>query len=96
MEQARERSIPVYYENIDQSTLAANYAEGANQLVLISTYRMDSRKTPHWVVVSGYDENCLYFHDPDLEVGPHPPSPKSSVRPSSATTCPSRATILPP
>ncbi|MCB1854187.1 MAG: peptidase C39 family protein [Halieaceae bacterium] len=72
VEQARERSIPVYYENIDQSTLAANYAEGANQLVLISTYRMDSRKTPHWVVVSGYDENCLYFHDPDLEVGPHP------------------------
>ncbi|MFC1578845.1 GNAT family N-acetyltransferase/peptidase C39 family protein [Pseudomonadota bacterium] len=70
LEQAREQNIPIHYENIDQSTLAAHYAEGANLLVLISTYRMDNRKAPHWVVVSGYDDDCLYFHDPDLEVGP--------------------------
>ena len=51
--------------------LAASYARGDNVLILISTYRMDNRKSPHWVVLSGYDEKCLYFHDPDLEVGPH-------------------------
>jgi hypothetical protein len=33
--------------------------------VLISTYRMDGKKAPHWVAVSGYDEDCLYVHDPD-------------------------------
>ena len=71
LEQAEERNISIHYENIEQSTLAAHYAEGANMLVLISTYRMDNRKSPHWVVVSGYDERCLYFHDPDLEVGPY-------------------------
>ncbi|MCP5167053.1 MAG: GNAT family N-acetyltransferase/peptidase C39 family protein [Pseudomonadales bacterium] len=71
LEQAGERNISIHYENIEQSTLAAHYAEGANILVLISTYRMDNRKAPHWVVVSGYDERCLYFHDPDLEVGPY-------------------------
>lgn len=71
LEQAREHGVPVRYENIDQATLTSRYAEGDNVLMLISTYRMDNRKAPHWVVVSGYDEHCLYFHDPDLEVGPH-------------------------
>lgn len=68
--QCAEQGIPVRYENIDQEQLAQSYAEGANILILISTYRMDDRKAPHWVVLSGYDSKCLYFHDPDLEVGP--------------------------
>jgi ribosomal protein S18 acetylase RimI-like enzyme len=68
--QAAALGIAVHYENIDQEQLAQSYAEGANILILISTYRMDSRKAPHWVVLSGYDRDCLYFHDPDFEVGP--------------------------
>ena len=69
--QAKKKKIPVRYADIDQARLAACYARGENVLILISTYRLDNRKAPHWVVLSGYDENCLYFHDPDLEVGPH-------------------------
>jgi ribosomal protein S18 acetylase RimI-like enzyme len=70
LEQAREQKVPIHYANIDQTELISSFDLGANVLVLISTYRMDNRKTPHWVVMSGYDENCLYVHDPDLEVGP--------------------------
>jgi len=69
--QAKKQKIPVRYADIDQARLAASYAKGENVLILISTYRLENRKAPHWVVLSGYDENCLYFHDPDLEVGPH-------------------------
>lgn len=26
---------------------------------------MDGKKAPHWVVLSGYDDQCIYVHDPD-------------------------------
>jgi ribosomal protein S18 acetylase RimI-like enzyme len=67
--QAKQQKLAVHYADIDQHKLAACYARGDNVLILISTYRMDNHKSPHWVVLSGYDETCLYFHDPDLEVG---------------------------
>lgn len=38
-------------------------------IILISTYRLDGKKTPHWVVVTGYDEQHIYVHDPDQEEG---------------------------
>lgn len=37
-------------------------------IVLISTYRLDGKKSPHWVVVTGYDDQHIYVHDPDYEV----------------------------
>ena len=38
---------------------------GSIVLVLISTWRLDGRKAPHWVAISGSDEECFYIHDPD-------------------------------
>jgi ribosomal protein S18 acetylase RimI-like enzyme len=69
VEQARVRQVPVHYADIDQQKLVDYFDAGANILILISTYRLDNRKAPHWVVLSGYDEQCLFVHDPDLEVG---------------------------
>ncbi len=70
VDQAEERGVPVHYTDIEQRQLVQCFEEGANCLILISTYRLDSQKTPHWVVLSGYDESCLYVHDPDLETEP--------------------------
>ncbi|HAJ44136.1 MAG TPA: ribosomal-protein-alanine acetyltransferase, partial [Alcanivorax sp.] len=39
--------------------------DGEVAIVLISTWRLDGRKAPHWVVVSGADRECFYIHDPD-------------------------------
>ncbi len=36
-------------------------------LVLISTYRFDRRKVPHWVVVVDMDEHFVYINDPDVD-----------------------------
>lgn len=36
-------------------------------MLLISTYALDGRKIPHWVTVTGLDEQCVYVHDPDLD-----------------------------
>lgn len=69
--QAKARQLPVRYADIDQRQLTAAHVRGDIVLILISSYRLDRRKAPHWVVLSGFDESCLYFHDPDLEIGPH-------------------------
>ena len=68
VEDAESASIPIHYEMLDQQYLVDRFSEGANILILISTYRMNQKKAPHWVVVSGFDESCLYVHDPDFKM----------------------------
>ncbi len=65
VKQIQEKNIPVYHSNINAKELIAACDRGAVPLVLISTYRLDKKKAPHWVVISGYDEECFYLHDPD-------------------------------
>ncbi|MCB1669767.1 MAG: GNAT family N-acetyltransferase/peptidase C39 family protein [Gammaproteobacteria bacterium] len=63
--QAVQAGVPVTHANITQKQLEQFLDEGALVLMLISTYRMDSRKAPHWVAVTAIDDQCLYVHDPD-------------------------------
>ncbi len=65
VQQCKAASIKVHYKNIGQPDLIAACNRGAVPIVLISTYRMDRKKVPHWVAMSGYDEQCFYVHDPD-------------------------------
>lgn len=65
--QCQTAGIPVHHREVDQQQLVEAFDAGANVLVLISTYRLDSKKAPHWVVMSGHDDTCLYVNDPDLE-----------------------------
>ena len=64
-DRAQQQGVPLHYHDVNQNDIAGWLGEGAAVLVLISTYRMDSRKAPHWVMVSAIDEECLYVHDPD-------------------------------
>ncbi len=63
--QALEQDIPIHYGNITQNELTDAFKAGAIPLILISTYLMDRKKVPHWVVMSGFDDDCLYMHDSD-------------------------------
>lgn len=63
--QAHQQNIDIIYQNIEQMALTEACDRGAVPIVLISTYRMDRKKAPHWVAVTGYDEHCFYVHDPD-------------------------------
>ncbi len=65
--QCDRNKIPVHYRDVDQQQLVELFDAGANILILISSYRLDSKKAPHWVVLSGYDDSCLYVHDPELD-----------------------------
>ncbi|MEO1901800.1 MAG: GNAT family N-acetyltransferase/peptidase C39 family protein [Alcanivorax sp.] len=64
-EEVRERGIPVRYRELTAARLDKALKQGEVAIVLISTWRLDGRKAPHWVVVSGADRECFYIHDPD-------------------------------
>lgn len=66
---AGQQGLTVNYANITQNDLIAAFEAGAIPLILISTFAMDGKKAPHWVVMSGFDNDCLYMHDPDPEEG---------------------------
>ncbi|MEZ5491145.1 MAG: GNAT family N-acetyltransferase/peptidase C39 family protein [Gammaproteobacteria bacterium] len=63
--QAEQAGVPIIHSNITQKQVEEFLDDGALVLMLISTYRMDSRKAPHWVAITAIDDECLYVHDPD-------------------------------
>lgn len=65
VERAKQHQVALHYRDVSQDDIQEWLDQGAGVLVLISTYRMNSRKAPHWVSVSAMDDICLYVHDPD-------------------------------
>lgn len=43
--------------------IAREMSSGMIPVVLISTYRLHGDRAPHWVIITGYDSNNIYFHD---------------------------------
>jgi predicted double-glycine peptidase len=66
--------IPVRYESLPLDLMEQRFAAGAIPIVLISSYRIYGEKMPHWVVVSGFDQQFVYVNDPyvDHEEGETP------------------------
>ena len=67
--QAAEQGITLHFANITQNELIAAFKVGAIPVILISTFLLDRKKAPHWVVMSGFDDDCLYMHNPDPDDG---------------------------
>ena len=63
--QARQAGVIVHRTEILQKHIAEALNKGSAVIILISTYRMDGKKTPHWVTITGMDDQCFYMHDPD-------------------------------
>ena len=66
LEQALAQNIDIQYQAPTISWIQQQMADGFTILVLISTYRMDKKKTPHWVAVTHVDDRCIFVHDPDV------------------------------
>lgn len=66
-EQCQQEHLPIHYTDVSQVDVAHWLNAGKAVLMLISTYRLDGAKTPHWVLITGIDEHCLYVHDSDVE-----------------------------
>ncbi|MEA3298588.1 MAG: peptidase C39 family protein [Pseudomonadota bacterium] len=63
--EADRQGIGLNYREFSDQDLEQAFRDGAIPIILISTYRLDGRKAPHWVTLSGFDDDCLYVHDSD-------------------------------
>jgi ribosomal protein S18 acetylase RimI-like enzyme len=63
--------VTLTHSAVDIATLRDAIAAGAVPLVLISTYRFDREKSPHWVLVAAIDDRFAYIHDPHLDARHH-------------------------
>jgi ribosomal-protein-alanine acetyltransferase len=63
MEQIEELPIAVHYGVLSIDEIQNRFSQGSIPLVLISSYRIYHEKTPHWVVVTGFDDKYVYAHD---------------------------------
>ena len=60
-------NIELHYQDTSQDQVEHWLKNDYAVVVLISTYRLDGRKAPHWVTVTHIDDHCLYVHDPDCD-----------------------------
>lgn len=70
-EQAEMAGIPVHRELLTVEDITARIAKGHVPIVLISQYWMYRERTPHWVVLTGFDDRFIYFNDPDVDEESH-------------------------
>ncbi|PWB35049.1 ribosomal-protein-alanine acetyltransferase [Pseudomonas sp. SDI] len=68
MELVNTDVVQLYSKQID---IARLLAEGGQPLVLISCFRLTRSKAPHWVLVTGCDDDFVYLHDPDIDHSRH-------------------------
>ena len=47
--------------------LAQRLRDGQLAVCLVSTWRLNRNKAPHWVLATGADKRFIYFSDPDRE-----------------------------
>ncbi|MCG3721163.1 GNAT family N-acetyltransferase [Vibrio cincinnatiensis] len=70
-QQLNEQAVDIIDAPPSQLQLEAWVNQGACVLLLISTYRFDGKKEPHWIVLSGMSEKFFFFHDPHAESEQH-------------------------
>jgi len=67
MARAHLSGLPIVHEPVTIKQLQVWLESGDLVMVMISSYRINGDKAPHWVVVTAQDELCFYVHDPDVE-----------------------------
>lgn len=66
VDKLKDAQVDVYTEWLTLYQLERALDDKAIPVVLISTYRFDRRKVPHWVVLVDMDDQFVYIHDPDV------------------------------
>ncbi|NVJ61885.1 MAG: peptidase C39 family protein [Gammaproteobacteria bacterium] len=66
-QQCQASKINIYEKPLSFDDIVKALDNNKAVLILVSTYRLDGKKAPHWVVVTGMDNDCLFVHDPDQD-----------------------------
>jgi len=67
LEKLKDLQVPVHQEVLTLARMQQMLDDNAMLLVLISTYRFDRKKAPHWVLLVDMDEDFAYINDPDMD-----------------------------
>ncbi|RLT87667.1 MULTISPECIES: GNAT family N-acetyltransferase/peptidase C39 family protein [unclassified Ketobacter] len=67
LEKLTELQVPLHQEVLSLARMKWLLDDNALPLVLISTYRFDRRKAPHWVLLVDMDDDFVYINDPDID-----------------------------
>jgi len=59
--------LPVEIAAISATDIRDALEAGWIPILLISSYRFNAEKVPHWIVVTGVDDRFLLVHDPDMD-----------------------------
>jgi len=63
-----ETDIVIHRRQLGLEKMETAFRGGAVPVVLVSAYRLTGDKSPHWVVVTGFDERFVYVHEPYVDV----------------------------
>ena len=62
-ERAIGAGVRVKFQEVTFKDIEREMHKGRVPIVLISTYRLHGDRAPHWVVLTGFDSEYVYFHD---------------------------------
>ena len=65
LQQCLDQQIRIHYKPMTLDKIHTCLSQGKAVLILVSTFRLDGKKAPHWVMVAGADDDCLFVQDPD-------------------------------
>lgn len=71
LEQIQSTDISLHVRDWDVADLRDVLEDGGLVLVLISSYRLNSTKVPHWMLLVAMDDNLAYLHDPEVDWDAH-------------------------
>ena len=67
IEEIEQLPIALHYGSLGVDVLQEKFEGGGIPVVLISSYRIYGERFPHWVVVTGFDAQYIYAHDPFVD-----------------------------
>jgi ribosomal-protein-alanine acetyltransferase len=71
LEEIRTHPIALHYGTPGMSEIQDRVEAGLIPLVLISSRRIYHENSPHWVVVTGFDDRFIYVHDSFVDLAAH-------------------------
>jgi len=65
--QLTNKGVSIDQHNPSVEQICNWISAGFPVLIMVSTYRLDGKKGPHWIVLTGFNEQYFFFHDPYVE-----------------------------
>ncbi|MGB0722555.1 MAG: peptidase C39 family protein, partial [Gammaproteobacteria bacterium] len=66
-DQLSELGVPIHEREISLDEVRARFDAGALPLALISSWQIYEARVPHWVLITGFDDQFVYMHDPFVD-----------------------------